>query len=111
MTQSIRQSTHGGYCRLYNIELAFDDLEQLHSTLGIDQTKLAKLFSDHFIPRLLGEAFKQLKKSEEGAAPEAPASKRITNAARSVGPVKAQTEEDAGDALLTEEDKAIRSMR
>ena len=65
VNQSISQNQSRGFSRVYTIELALDSAEDLKRNLGIDQTKLAKLFSDHFIPALMAETFKQLKKSED----------------------------------------------
>jgi hypothetical protein len=48
--------------------VTFDSPQDLKKNLDIDQTKLFKLFSDRFIPTLMGEAFKQLKKSEESSS-------------------------------------------
>jgi len=64
VSQSIKQES-GSFARVYSVSLTFDKLSDLKSHLGIDAAKLGELFSDHFIPRLMAETFKQLKKGEE----------------------------------------------
>lgn len=109
VSQSIKPGS-GGFSRVYQISLAFDDLKDLRANLGIDQTKLGQLFSDHFIPRLMAETFKQLKKGEDSAGESGAmaGNKKITKAARDLGAKKGGPEEEGADAVMMEEDKAIK---
>lgn len=45
--------------------MIFDDIRDLHNNLGIGSTRLAQLFSESFIPALMSEIFKQLKRSDD----------------------------------------------
>mmetsp|Transcript_19249 Transcript_19249/g.32787 ORF Transcript_19249/g.32787 Transcript_19249/m.32787 type:complete len:862 (-) Transcript_19249:724-3309(-) len=51
-----------GFSRVYNVTVKFEEAKALAQNLSIDQNKLAQLFSDHFIPQLMNEIFKQFKK-------------------------------------------------
>ena len=115
VSQSIKPNSSGGFGRVYQISLAFDELSDLKANLGIDQTKLGQLFSDHFIPRLMAETFKQLKKGEDSAGESGATSgnKKINSASRAFGQKKGANDlgpgdVDLGEAALLEEDKAIK---
>ena len=45
--------------------LTFDEIRDLRQNLGIGPSRLAQLFSEKFIPALMSEIFKQLKKSDD----------------------------------------------
>lgn len=47
--------------------MIFDDIRDLRHNLGIGSTRLAQLFSESFIPALMSEIFKQLKKSDDAS--------------------------------------------
>jgi len=49
---------------VYRVELRFDDMKDLESNLGISSKRLAQLFSDYYVPTLMGETLKQFKKAE-----------------------------------------------
>lgn len=57
----------GGFCRSYKIELQFDDHKALSTNLGITQSKLERIFSEQFLPSLLTEVFRQLKKGDDAS--------------------------------------------
>lgn len=64
----VRLANAGGFCRSYKIELQFDDHKALSANLGITQSKLEKIFSEQFLPSLLTEVFRQLKKGDDASA-------------------------------------------
>jgi len=68
--QNIKRDQMGGpvaFSRVYKVQLLFDDVKDLMHNLGIDSPRLAQLFSETFIPNLMGEIFKQLKKSDDAS--------------------------------------------
>lgn len=93
----------GGFSRIYKIELKFDDLKALKANLGIDAKKLVQLFSDHFIPRLMAEAFKQLKRAEDDVGA---GNKALEKASRMFGKATAEGANDEGEQLQDEEKAA-----
>ena len=99
--QSIKSNQSGGFARVYAVSLAFDDLGDLKSHLGLDQAKLGQLFSEHFIPRLMAETFKQLKRSEDSAGDSGIAGgagqKKINSAVRAMGGKNQTSSQAPGD--------------
>lgn len=68
--QNIKRDQLNGpisFSRVYKIQLIFDDIQDLLRNLGIGSTRLAQLFSESFIPTLMSEIFKQLKKSDDAS--------------------------------------------
>lgn len=68
MLQNIKREQSQGpvtFSRVYKIVLTFDEIRDLRQNLGIGSSRLAQLFSEKFIPALMSEIFKQLKKSDD----------------------------------------------
>ena len=63
----MRLEKTGGFVRSYKIELQFDDVNALSTNLGINQNKLERIFSEQFLPTLLNEVFRQLKKGDDAS--------------------------------------------
>jgi hypothetical protein len=76
-------------------------MRDLKSNLGISQKRLAELFSDNFIPRLMMETFKQLKKSEDSAGDSganfSSSKKKIESQNRAMGQKKDGKDADQDD--------------
>ena len=51
--------------RVYKLTLEFDDAKKLKSKLGIKFSHLCKVFSDKFVPLLMTETLKELRRSAE----------------------------------------------
>ena len=69
--QNIKREQSQGpvtFSRVYKIVLTFDEIRDLRQNLGIGSSRLAQLFSEKFIPALMSEIFKQLKKSDDASA-------------------------------------------
>jgi len=47
---------------VYEVKVRYDNAKALKRNLGIDKKKLAKMFSDFFIPALMNDLFKQIRK-------------------------------------------------
>mmetsp|Transcript_5011 Transcript_5011/g.7512 ORF Transcript_5011/g.7512 Transcript_5011/m.7512 type:complete len:163 (-) Transcript_5011:771-1259(-) len=62
VNQSISQTIQSGFQRVYEVQVRFDNRKALKKNLGIDSKRLAKMFSDFFIPSLMADIFKQLRK-------------------------------------------------
>lgn len=56
------ERTNMGFRRAYKIELTFDSLVVLKTHLGLSAAKMKTIFKDRFVPQLMNEVFKQLKK-------------------------------------------------
>lgn len=63
--QSIHRSSDGTFHRLYKMTLEFDDAQKLKDKLGIKFKRLAEVFSDKFVPLLMTETLKQVRRSTE----------------------------------------------
>lgn len=107
VNQSISQTHFGGFNRIYKIELQFDEFKVLKSNLGIDEKKMEKLFYDFYIPRLMTEIFKQLKKAEDSSGETAgtTGNKSINKTARVLGQVKGDSNQPQPGE---DEEKAIK---
>lgn len=72
--QSINRSKDGTFNRVYKITLEFEDAEKLREKLGIEFDRLCEVFSNKFVPLLMTETLKQVKRSTELelAAPKKP---------------------------------------
>ena len=63
--QSISKGPDGVFNRVYKLTLEFDDAKKLKSKLGIKFSHLCKVFSDKFVPQLMTETLKELRRSAE----------------------------------------------
>lgn len=63
--QKIHRASDGTYQRLYKITLQFEDAQKLKEKLGIKFKRLAEVFGDKFVPLLMTETLKQVRKSTE----------------------------------------------
>ncbi len=63
--QSINKGVDGNYSRIYKLKLEFDDAKKLKSKLGIKFDQLCKIFSDKFVPLLMTETLKEVRRSTE----------------------------------------------
>jgi len=55
----------GNYNRVYKITLDFEDAKLLKDKLNISFGHLCKVFSDNFVPQLMNETLKELRKAAE----------------------------------------------
>lgn len=65
MGQTIDKTACGRYNRLYKLTLEFEDAKKLKDKLGITFNHLCKVFTDKFVPSLMNEALKSLRKAAE----------------------------------------------
>lgn len=65
LKQSIEQGVDGNLQRVYKITLQFEDAKLLKAKLGISFSHLAKVFSDGFVPALMNETLKELRRAAE----------------------------------------------
>lgn len=55
----------GNYNRVYKITLDFEDAKLLKKKLKISFNHLCKVFSDNFVPQLMNETLKELRRAAE----------------------------------------------
>jgi DNA-directed RNA polymerase I subunit RPA1 len=65
LAQSIEQNVDGSHVRVYRISLDFEDAKALKNKLGISFQHLCKCFSDNFVPQLMNETLKELRRAAE----------------------------------------------
>mmetsp|Transcript_47639 Transcript_47639/g.64628 ORF Transcript_47639/g.64628 Transcript_47639/m.64628 type:complete len:145 (+) Transcript_47639:1748-2182(+) len=68
VTQTIAKDSAGNFNRVYKLKLEFEDAKKLKKKLNIRFNQLCKVFSDKFVPQLMNETLKQLRKAAETEA-------------------------------------------
>lgn len=65
LQQAIEKNVDGNYTRVYTLTLEFENAKQLKQKLGISFNHLCKVFSDSFVPQLMNETLKELRRAAE----------------------------------------------
>jgi hypothetical protein len=65
LQQSIERNVDGNLSRVYKVTLDFESAKMLKKKLGISFSHLCKVFSDHFVPQLMNETLKELRRAAE----------------------------------------------
>lgn len=65
LSQTIEKNLDGNFSRVYKLTLDFENAKKLREKLGIKFNHLCKVFSDSFVPQLMTEALKELRRAAE----------------------------------------------
>lgn len=65
LAQSIDRGVDGNYKRVYKLTLHFEDAKMMKEKLGIKFSKLCKIFSERFVPKLMDLTLRDLRKASE----------------------------------------------
>jgi hypothetical protein len=65
LLQKIERAADGNQRRVYKLSLVFEDYQLMLKKLGITFHHLAKVFVDKFVPMLMTETLKNLRKAAE----------------------------------------------
>ena len=65
LAQTIEKNLDGNFSRVYRLTLDFENARNLRDKLGIKFNHLCKVFSDSFVPQLMTEALKELRRAAE----------------------------------------------
>lgn len=65
LTQSIERAPDGTQRRIYKLSLVFEEAQMLMQKLGVTFAHLCKVFADKFVPMLMTETLKNLRKAAE----------------------------------------------
>ena len=100
----------GNYSRVYRLTLEFENAKQLKAKLGISYNHLCKVFSDHFVPQLMNETLKELRRAAEldlsvpKNASNTEVLKKIVNKTVKATKVQRGTQEEGHNEVAAEED-------